>query len=245
MTYLIGLGMPSHEAFVIMETVRKKDKFLKDSQIDLMKKFGVPEYYIEACKKIVYLFPRGHACAYVNMAIRVAYYKVYYPLEYYATFFTLRCDNYDINAMIGGIDSIYNRLKELNERKNKKGFGAEALTNKEENIITSLDVCLEMLERGYSFANISLEKSDATNFVIDKEHNQLIPPFKVLDGLGDAAGTSLMKARSEKPFSSFKDLKKRSGLSQTNIKDLKALGVLKDLPEDTDNNFDNGQMSLF
>ncbi|MCB9500020.1 MAG: PolC-type DNA polymerase III [Erysipelotrichaceae bacterium] len=245
MTYLIGLGMPSHEAFVIMETVRKKDKFLKDSQIDLMKKFGVPEYYIEACKKIVYLFPRGHACAYVNMAIRVAYYKVYYPLEYYATFFTLRCDNYDINAMIGGIDSIYNRLKELNERKNKKGFGAEALTNKEENIITSLDVCLEMLERGYSFANISLEKSDATNFVIDKEHNQLIPPFKVLDGLGDAAGTSLMKARSEKPFSSFKDLKKRSGLSQTNIKDLKALGVLKNLPEDTDNNFDNGQMSLF
>jgi len=237
MTYLISKGLDPHNSFVIMETVRKKDKQLNPEQIKDMLDHKVPDYYIESCKKIKYLFPKGHATAYVMMALRVGYFKVHYPLEYYASFFTLRSDEYDIASMIGGIDKIEEKLQELYQRRSS-GNPEDKLSVKEEAMITTLEVALEMTERGYKFDNISLEKSEANAFTIDKENNALIPPFKVLNGVGTSASETLINARKEKPFSSREDFVKRGGFSSTNVKELDALGVLKDLK-------DSDQLSLF
>lgn len=230
MDYLISLGIDGSSAFLIMETVRKGKK-LKQEQIDLMVSHGVPDYYINSCKKIQYLFPKGHACAYVMMALRVAYYKVYYPLEYYAVYFTLRCDQYDIDSMIKGIDSVHDRLEEFKERRSSNN-PEKALSNKEEGIESTLESALEMLERGFSFSNIDLEKSDATNFIVDYEHKSLIPPFKVLDGFGEKGAISLVNARKERPFESKKDLLERGKITKTNLKQLEELGVVNNLSED-------------
>jgi len=233
MTYLINKGIPSHEAFTIMEIVRKKDKHLTSELIDLMRSKNIPEYYINSCEKIEYLFPKGHACAYVTMGVRVGYFKVYYPLEFYATFFTLRADDYDIKAMIGGIDAINKRLVELKEKRKANSLINE-FTKKDGDILACLDVALEMVERGYRFLNIDLNKSDAFNFIVDKEQNGILAPFKTLPGFGESAGSSIIKARSEKPFTSKDDLLKRSGITKTNLKDLDEMGVLKGLPENDD-----------
>ncbi len=234
MTYLISRGLNEADAFEIMETVRKKDKKLSDKQKELMLSAGIPQYYIESCDKIEYLFPRGHACAYVMMAVRVAYYKVYYPLEYYATFFSLRCDKYDIEVMTKGIHAIYNALHDYDVRRSRK----EEISNKEEEIEETLRLALEMAERGYTFANIDIERSDATKFKIDREKKQLIPPFKVVDGLGDTVAQSIIDARNEKPFISKDDFSKRSKISSTNVKVLEKLGALDKLS-------DTNQISLF
>lgn len=233
MVYLISKGIDKHDAFLIMETVRKKDKHLSSAQIQEMLDHNIPTYYIESCEKIEYLFPKGHATAYVMMALRVAYFKVYYPLEYYATFFTLRCDAYDISSMCNGIDRVYNKLEEL-----KNLLATHELKEKDKNIIDTLEVVLELYERGYKIENISIEKSDATNFLIDKENNALIPPFKVLDGMGDSNCIELIKARNEKPFTSKDDLLKRGHISEKILKYLERIHALDELNE-TD------QISLF
>ena len=236
MSYLMSKGIEGHESFVIMEKVRKGKK-LSAEEVTLMKEHDVPDYYIDSCSKIKYLFPKGHACAYVMMAIRVAYYKVYYPLEFYATFFSLRCEQYDIQSMINGIDDIHARLEEYSSRKKSNNVEL-ALSPKEVEIEKTLQVALEMCERGFIFENISIDKSDATNFVVDKEHNALIPPFKVLDGLGESGANEIVKARNERPFESQEDLKNRAKISDKNIKKLRELHVLDHLRE-------NDQLSLF
>ena len=215
----------------------RKGKGLSPEDCKNMLDHNVPQYYLDSCKKIKYLFPKGHACAYVMMALRVGYYKVYYPLEYYATFFTLRCDQYDIVSMIGGIDKIHDKLVEFKQRQssNNPEF---ALSTKEEEIEKTLQVALEMTERGYKFLNIDITKSDSTKFIVDHEHNALIPPFKVLDGLGEKAGESIVNARKEKAFISKEDLLKRGKISKTNLEQLDKLGVLDHLS-------DTAQMSLF
>lgn len=234
MVYLISKGIEKHNAFVIMETVRKKGKHLSPAQIQDMLDHDVPQYYIDSCEKIEYLFPKGHATAYVMMALRVAYFKVYYPLEYYASFFTLRCDAYDINAMSNGIERCFNKLQELKERKASKVDWKE----KDDALIDTLDVVLEMYERGYKIEPISLEKSDATRFKVDKENKALIPPFKVLDGMGENNCINLTKARDEKMFTSRDDLMKRGGISEKVFKDLDKMHCIDNL-NDTD------QISLF
>ena len=236
MTYLISLGMDASQSFKIMETVRK-GKPLKSEDIEAMKEHKVPDFYIDSCKKIKYLFPKGHACAYVMMAIRVAFYKVYYPLEYYATYFSLRCEQYDIESMIKGIDGINDKLIEYKQRRASNNPD-QALSNKEEEIEKMLLVALEMTERGYKFTNLNLEKSDGMNFVIDYENKALIPPFKVLDGLGEKAAQSIIEARNEKSFISKEDLRQRGKLTVTNMALLEKLGVLNNLSE-------TSQMSLF
>jgi DNA polymerase-3 subunit alpha (Gram-positive type) len=236
MSFLISKGLEGHDAFVIMEAVRKGKK-LKDDQVQLMREHDVPEYYIQSCNKIAYLFPKGHACAYVMMALRVGYYKVYYPLEFYATFFTLRADQYDIKSMVGGIDAIHKKLVEFDERK-KTNNPEFALSKKEEDQEATLIVALEMCERGFKFENIDIEKSDGINFIVDKEHNALIPPFKVIDGFGEKAAEVLIEARKEKAFISKEDLQTRGKVSAAQMKILEDLHVLDELR-------DNNQMSLF
>ena len=234
MTYLIGKGLPAHVSFMIMEDVRK-GRGLKPEYLEAMRTHNVPQYYIDSCNKIKYMFPKGHAVAYVTMAIRVGYFKVHYPLEFYATFFSVRSKQYDINTMIRGEEAIIERLEQLKHREKQ---GGEKLSPKEQEQYKTLQIALEMVERGYKFSNIDLYRSDAVNFVVDHENKALIPPFATIDGLGENNAVTVIEARKEKPFTSREDLLSRTKLTGTNVKDLVDMHVLDDLPE-TD------QLSLF
>ena len=234
MTYLISKDVPSNLSFSIMEDVRK-GRGLKPEYIEVMKTHNVPDYYIDSCQKIKYMFPKGHAVAYVTMAIRVGYFKVHYPLEFYATFFSVRSKQYDITPMIKGEEAIINRLDQLKLKDRSK---IEKLSPKEEEQLKTLQIALEMVERGYKFTNIDLYKSDATNFVVDHERNALIPPFITIDGLGENNAITVIEERKKRPFSSKDDLLKRTKLTSTNVNDLSLMGVLDDLS-------DSDQLSLF
>lgn len=234
MTYLISKGVAPSVSFAIMEDVRKGRK-VKPEYEKAMLANNVPQYYIDSCNKIEYMFPKGHATAYVMMAIRVGYFKVYYPLEFYAVFFSVRSDQWDISAMIKGEKAIIERYEELRAKSRSK---FEKLSPKEEEIIKTLTVAIEMVQRGYKFDNLDLYKSDATKFIVNHENKSLIPPFIVVDGLGENAANSVIEARKDGEFISKEDLLRRTKLNGTNIKDLSALGVLDSLNE-TD------QLSLF
>ena len=234
MTYLINKGLPSNISFAIMEDVRK-GKGLKPEYVEIMKANKVPQYYIDSCNLIKYMFPKGHAVAYVTQAVRVGYFKIYYPLEFYATFFSVRCDQYDIEAMIKGENAIINRLDELKLKSRSK---TEKLSPKETEQIKTLSMALEMVQRGYKFENISIERSDSVNFVVDKENNALIPPFITIDGLGANNAQTVVEARKDGPFHSKEELLRRTKLTSTNVDDLSKMGVLDGLDE-TD------QLSLF
>ncbi len=233
MTYLISMKLPADVSFAIMEDVRK-GRGLKPEYVEIMKLHNVPDYYIDSCNKIKYMFPKGHATAYVMMAIRVGYFKVYYPLEFYATFFSVRSKQYDIQTMIKGESAIIDRLEDL-KRRSRAG---EKLSPKEEEISKTLQMAIEMCERGYSFSNVDLYKSDAVKFTPDHEHKCLIPPFITIDGLGENAAVSVVEARKDGEFTSQEDLLRRTKLNSTNVENLEKMGSLKGLSK-TD------QLSLF
>ena len=234
MTYLIAKGVPSNIAFKTMEDVRKGKK-IKPEFEEILRAKNVPDWYIDSCNKIKYMFPKAHAVAYVTMAVRVGYFKIYYPLEFYAVWFTARCDAYDIKAMIGGYEEIIARYEELKKKKNDR---TQKMLPKEQAILKMLTIAIEMHERGFKFANIDLYRSEAKSFVVDHENKALIPPFIVIDGLGESAAESVVEARKERKFTSKEDLLKRTKLNGTNVDDLADLGVLNDLGE-------SEQMSLF
>ncbi len=234
MTYLIKKGLPDNVSFKIMEDVRKGRK-LKPEYQEIMRAKNVPEWYLDSCNKIKYMFPKAHAVAYVTMAVRVGYFKVYHPLEFYAVWFSVRCKAYDIKSMLGGLDGLIAKYDDIKRRRAKPG---EKLSPKDKDLFSMLKVAIEMYERGYHFSNVSLYKSDATQFVVDSENSALIPPFIVIDGLGESAAESVVEARNNKQFVTKEDLIRRTKLNSTNVSDLTKLGVLKGLG-DTD------QMSLF
>ena len=236
MVNLMNWGMKPIRAFKIMEHVRKgkatKDPETWKGMVEEMREAHVPEWYIESCHKIKYMFPKAHACAYVMSAIRIAWFKVYKPLYYYAAFFSIRVDDYDIETMIKGYNAIKTRYEDLLA----KGFEA---TNKEANIIESLHVALEATARGIKFAPISLEKSDADRFVVDENHeNTLIPPFKTIDGLGLTVAKTIVEERGKQPFLSKEDLQKRGKVSKTLTDKMVEMGIVSELP-------DSNQLSLF
>ena len=218
-------------SFKIMEFVRKgmptKNPTAWSEYETLLKSYNIPQWYINSCQKIKYMFPKAHAVAYCMMSVRIAWFKLYRPLEYYATYFTWRSDAYDIEAMIQGHDAILKKFKDL-ENKIKNN---EKLSVKENALFTFYEICIEMYQRGISFANINLEKSHDVEFVVDHENNQIIPPFKVCDGIGGNASASVIEARKSGPFVSKQDLKARTKLNDTNLKLLEKLGVLKNLNE--------------
>jgi DNA polymerase III subunit alpha, Gram-positive type len=228
MVYLIYRGLEPSLAFKIMESVRK-GKGLTPEFEEEMRKHDVPEWYIESCKKIKYMFPKAHAAAYVLMAVRIAYFKVHHPLLYYASYFTVRAEDFDLDAMIKGSAAIRKRIEEINA----KGLNATA---KEKSLLTVLEVALEMCERGFSFKNIDLYRSQATEFVIDG--NSLIPPFNAIPGLGTNVALNIVRAREEGEFLSKEDLQQRGKLSKTLIEYLESRGCLDSLP-------DHNQLSLF
>ncbi|WP_102346908.1 PolC-type DNA polymerase III [Bacillus sp. Marseille-P3661] len=228
MVYLIYKGLDPSLAFKIMESVRK-GKGLQDEWIEEMKKNNVPDWYIGSCLKIKYMFPKAHAAAYVLMAVRIAYFKVHFPILFYAAYFTVRADDFDIEAMIKGSNSIKNRIEEINNK------GLDAST-KEKNLLTVLEISLEMCERGFSFQKIDLYRSSASEFLV--EGNTLIPPFNSIPGLGTNAALNIVKAREDGEFLSKEDLQQRSKISKTVLEYLENQGCLEGLP-------DQNQLSLF
>ena len=234
MRYLIAHKVPSDVAFETMEKVRKGKK-IPEKNLPILRENGIPEFYIDACNKIKYLYPKAHAVAYATMAVRVGYFKVYYPLEFYAVWFSVRCDAYDIYTMLAGFEKTKERYDQLTRLINDR---TQKVVKKDQDLHDMLEVCIEMFERGFKFGNIDLYKSDATKFICDHENGLLIPPFIVIDGLGEAAASSVVEARANGEFKSKEDLLKRTKLNGTNVEDLDRLGVLKGLG-------DSDQMSLF
>ncbi|MDR0675342.1 MAG: PolC-type DNA polymerase III [Mycoplasmataceae bacterium] len=234
MNYLIHVGINHEDAFKIMESVRK-GKGLTSDWMSLMRKNGVSDWYINSCNKIKYLFPKAHATAYVMMSWRIAWFKIHHPLAFYAVYFSVRPDVSDLPTILKGPDAIRNKLHDVKTRladfKTKGSVKA-----KEENLIPIYELALEMYARGYSFTNINLEKSDAFNYIV--EGNTLIPPFKVLDGMGEQAANSIIQARNERPFSSKADLAARTKITKSILAAFNVMGVTNNLDEDN-------QLSLF
>ncbi|MFP3842392.1 PolC-type DNA polymerase III [Priestia filamentosa] len=228
MVYLIYQGLDPSLAFKIMEFVRK-GKGLQDEWEEEMAKNGVPDWYVDSCKKIKYMFPKAHAAAYVLMAVRIAYFKVHHPILYYATYFTVRADDFDIDTMIKGSAAIKAKIEEILAK------GLEA-SPKEKNLLTVLEISLEMCERGFSFQKVDLYRSSASEFVIDG--TSLIPPFNSIPGLGTNAALNIVKAREDGEFLSKEDLQQRGRVSKTILEYLDNHGCLESLP-------DQNQLSLF
>ena len=225
MNVLIQYGLEPSLAFKIMEAVRK-GKGLTPEFEEEMKKHDVPEWYLDSCKKIKYMFPKAHAVAYVTMAIRIAWFKVHMPLEYYATYFSTRCDAFDVETFVKGYDAIKDKFLSIQNRLANYET-AKDVTTKEQSLLTTLESAIEMTARGYKFSNIDLYKSDATRFVVDNENKTLIPPFVALDGLGANVAMSVVEARKNGEFLSVEDLANRTQLNGTIIKTLQSLGVIK------------------
>ena len=236
MVYLMHAGLEPKMAFTIMERVRK-GLWLKISEeerngyIEAMKANNVPEWYIESCGKIKYMFPKAHAAAYVMMALRVAYFKVHHPIYYYCAYFSIRAKAFDIKTMGAGLDAIKRKMQEIAEkRKNNEA------SNVEIDLYTTLEIVNEMWERGFKFGKLDLYRSDATEFIIDGD--TLIPPFVAMDGLGENVAKQLVRARLEGEFLSKTELRKRGGLSSTLVEKMDEMGILGNMPEDN-------QLSLF
>ncbi len=228
MVYLMYAGLEPSMAFKTMESVRK-GKGLTDEMIDAMKANDVPDWYLDSCLKIKYMFPKAHAAAYVLMAVRIAYFKVHHPLYYYAAYFTIRASDFDLITMIKDKESIKNTVKDMYSRYMDLG-------KKEKDVLTVLEIMNEMAHRGFKMQPISLEKSQAFDFVI--EDDTLIPPFIAVPGLGENVAKRIVEAREDGPFLSKEDLNKKAGLSQKIIEYLDDLGSLPDLP-------DKAQLSIF
>lgn len=228
MVYLMYAGVPPKMAFTIMESVRK-GKGLTEEFEKTMRENNVPDWYIESCKRIKYMFPKGHAVAYVMMAVRIAYFKVYYPEAYYATYFSVRADDFDADLICKGQGAINAKLNELYELGNKA-------TAKDKGLITVLELAYELYARGLKFKKVDLYISEATKFTI--EEDGIRPPISALQGVGDNAAKSIVEARKQGEFISKEDLRIRSKVSKTVIETLSNHGCLEGMSE-------TNQLSLF
>ena len=231
MLYLISKGMDEKRSFKIMEAVRK-GRGLPEGAEEEMKEHGVPEWYIDSCKKIAYLFPKAHAVAYVMMAFRIAWFKVHRPLAFYAAYFSIRAKAFDEAYMCRGMEVVKAKMREISA----KDKDATAV---EQDMYTTLEVVYEFYLRGFQFDRLDLYRSDATRFQVDEEHKALIPPFVSVAGLGETAAQSIVEQRAGRSFISIEEFSAACPkVSKTHIELLKAAGALGNLP-------DTSQISLF
>lgn len=228
MVYLMYAGVLPKMAFTIMESVRK-GKGLTEEFEKTMRDNDVPDWYIESCKKIKYMFPKGHAVAYVMMAVRIAFFKVYYPEAYYVTFFTVRADDFDADLICKGPAAINNKLNELYSLGNK-------VTAKDKGLITSLELAYELYARNFKFKKVDLYISEANKFTI--EEDGIRPPLSALEGVGENAAKSIVEARKDGEFISKEDIRTRAKVSKTVIEALDNHGCLIGMSE-------TNQLSLF
>lgn len=228
MIYLISMGLDSEESFTIMESVRK-GKGLKPEWEEEMTAHGVPDWYIWSCKKIKYMFPKAHAAAYVMMAWRIAYCKVFYPLAYYAAYFSIRATGFSYELMCQGKDKLNYFMRDYEKRK-------DSLSKKEQDTYKDMRIVQEMYARGYEFWIIDLYKAQASRFqIID---GKLMPALSTIDGLGEKAAEAVVEAAKDGPFLSKDDFRQRTKVSKTVIDLMGDLGLFGDLPE-------SNQLSLF
>jgi len=221
MIYLMHAGLPHKTAFKIMEDVRK-GKGVKEEYEAVMKENKVPDWYLKSCQKIKYMFPKAHAAAYVMMAFRIAWFKVYYPLAFYATYFTVRADDFDAEMMALGQDKAKNKIREYEMKGNN-------ITTKEKNVLTILEVVNEMYARGIKFLPIDLYSSEAKKFKI--EEDEIRPPLNALQGLGGSAALNIVEARKGGEFLSIDELRTKAKISKSVIEILERNNCLKGLPE--------------
>ncbi len=233
MTYLIHMGLDSAEAFDIMEKTRKgiiakgKCKQWPEWKQDMLD-HGVPEWYTWSCEKIKYMFPKAHAAAYVMMAWRIAYCKVFYPLAYYAAFFSIRATSFSYELMCQGKEKLEFYIAEYKKK--------DKMSAKEEGTLRDMRIVQEMYARGFEFLPLDLYRSDARYFqIVD---GKLLPPFNSIDGMGDKAAESLAIAASGGKFLSKDDLRERGKISKSIIELLSDLDIISDLPE-------SNQLSFF
>ncbi|WP_416198002.1 MAG: PolC-type DNA polymerase III [Sporanaerobacter sp.] len=228
MLFLIHEDLDKKRSFKIMEKVRK-GKGLPEEDENYMREKGIPEWYIGSCKKIKYMFPKAHAVAYVMMSYRIAYFKVHYPEAFYATYFTTKASDFDAELILKGKETVKNKIAELESASSDK-------TAKEKNLLTVLEVVLEMYCRGFKFEKVDLYKSDSDKFIIGE--NGIIPPLKSLQGMGETAARNIVEQREKGKFISVEDLMNRTKVSKPVVEVLRNHGCLDDIP-------DTNQLSLF
>ena len=227
MTYLIRMGVENERSFKIMESVRK-GKGLDDSMIADMKACDVPDWYIESCQRIKYMFPKAHAAAYIMMAMRVAWFKVHRPLAYYAAYFSIRATAFNYELMCLGKERLEYYMADYNKR-------SDSLTDKEKSTLEDMKIVQEMYARGFEFVKIDLYKSKATRFqIVD---GKLMPSFSSIDGLGNVAAEMIEAEAQKGKFLSREDFKNRCKVSATTVDTMAELGLLGDMPH-------TNQMSL-
>ncbi|HAN95377.1 MAG TPA: PolC-type DNA polymerase III, partial [Firmicutes bacterium] len=228
MIYLMLKGVEAGQAFRIMEQVRK-GRGLTPEDETLLKQYDVPQWYIDSCKKISYMFPKAHAVAYVMMAFRIAYFKVHHPLAFYAALFSLQAGDFDAQLVMGGEEAVRAELARITN----KSYEA---TPKERSMVTLLEIIIEAMVRGVRFLPVDLYKSAAQTFLI--EGSALRLPFASLQGVGASAATGIVQAREAGEFISVEDLRQRAGITKAVIEALRLHGCLEGLPE-------TNQLTLF
>ena len=228
MTYLIRMGLESELSFTIMESVRK-GKGLKPEWEKEMTAHGVTDWYIWSCKKIKYMFPKAHAAAYVMMAYRIAWYKIYEPLAYYAAYFSIRASSFSYELMCMGRERLEYYMEEYQKR-------SDTLSQKEQDTYKDMKIVQEMYARGYEFLPVDLYKAQAHRFQI--RDGKLMPALDTIEGLGDKAADAVVLAARDGKFLSRDDFRNRTKVSKSVIDRMSDLGIFGDLPE-------SNQISLF
>ena len=230
MTDLIHWGIKPEVAFFTMETVRKGKGISDENMKILQANKNIPDWYIPSCLKIKYMFPKAHATAYILMALRIAWFKVYYPEIYYTAYFSVRADLFDLVAMSHGKNTVKAAMKAIQDKGND-------VSAKDKSLLTVLEIANECLERGIKIKMVDVDQSEAMNFKIIDKHT-ILAPFNAVPGLGDNAAKQIVAARAEQKFLSKEDLAKRGKVSQTIMNYFEDNGVLEGMP-------DHNQLSLF